>query len=56
MARVRRIVIPNIPLQKTRTGKPCGDDDFYDKIKSLTGMDYKNKKAGRPKRNENEIN
>lgn len=22
--------------EKTRTGKPCGDDEFYDKIKSLT--------------------
>jgi len=38
--------------EKTRTGKPCGDDDFYDKIKSLTGIDYKNKKAGRPKKDD----
>ena len=36
--------------EKTRTGKPCGDDNFYDKIKILTGIDYKNKKAGRPKK------
>jgi putative transposase len=36
--------------EKTRTGKPCGDDEFYDKIKSLTGTDYKNKKTGRPKK------
>ena len=36
--------------EKTRTGKPCGDEDFYDKIKLLTGIDYKNKKAGRPKK------
>ena len=42
--------------EKTRTGKPCGDDNFYDKIKLLTGTDYKNKKAGRPKKDENEIN
>jgi putative transposase len=42
--------------EKTRTGKPCGDDNFYDKIKLLTGVDYKNKKAGRPKKDENEIN
>ncbi|MDQ7068641.1 MAG: hypothetical protein Q9M40_12060 [Sulfurimonas sp.] len=35
--------------EKTRTGRePCGDDDFYDKIKLLTGIDYKNKEAGRP--------
>jgi len=36
--------------EKTRTGKPCGDDNFYDKIKIVTGIDYKNKKAGRPKK------
>ncbi|MBU1216375.1 hypothetical protein KJ870_09415 [bacterium] len=36
--------------EKTRIGKPCGDDEFYDKIKSLIGIDYKNKKAGRPKK------
>ena len=39
--------------EKTRTGKPCGDDNFYDKIKILTGIDYKNKKAGRPKKDDN---
>jgi len=38
--------------EKTRTGKPCGDEDFYDKIKVLTGVDYKNKKAGRPRKDE----
>ena len=38
--------------EKTRTGKPCGNEDFYDKIKLLTGIDYKNKKAGRPKKDE----
>ena len=42
--------------EKTRTGKPCGDDNFYDKIKSLTDIDYRNKKAGRPKKYENKIN
>ena len=36
--------------EKTKTGKPCGNTDFYDKIKLLTGIDYKNKKAGRPKK------
>jgi putative transposase len=36
--------------EKTRTGKPCGDDDFYDRIEILTGINYKNKKAGRPKK------
>ena len=30
--------------EKTRTGKPCGDNNFYDKIELLTGVDYKNKK------------
>ncbi len=38
--------------EKTRTGKPCGNDSFYDRIKLLTGVDYKNKKAGRPKKDE----
>jgi len=38
--------------EKTRTGKPCGDEDFYDKIEFLTGINYKNKKAGRPKKDE----
>ena len=31
---------------KTKTGKPCGDDNFYDKIKLITGINYKNKKPG----------
>lgn len=35
---------------KTRTGKPCGDESFYDKIQSITGVDYKKKKTG-PKAN-----
>ena len=40
--------------EKTRTGKPCGNDDFYDKILSLTGIDYKKKKPGpRMKNNDN---
>ncbi len=39
--------------EKTRTGKPCGDEKFYDKIELLTGVDYKNKKAGRPKKRGN---
>ena len=38
--------------EKTRTGKPCGDESFYDKIKEITGIDYTNKKAGRPKKND----
>ena len=41
--------------EKTRTGKPCGDDNFYDIIRLLTGVDYKNKKAGQPKKDKNEI-
>jgi putative transposase len=32
--------------EKTRTGKPCGDEKFYDKIKLLTGIDYRKKKTG----------
>ncbi|MGM0520012.1 MAG: hypothetical protein ACQERD_10260 [Campylobacterota bacterium] len=36
--------------EKTRIGKPCGDEEFYDKIETLTGINYKNKKAGRPKK------
>ncbi|SFV67582.1 hypothetical protein MNB_SM-4-720 [hydrothermal vent metagenome] len=43
----------NFIKEKTRTGKPCGDDNFYDEIESLTGIDYKSKKAGRPKKEEN---
>ncbi|MCP4971351.1 MAG: hypothetical protein GY932_12260 [Arcobacter sp.] len=39
-----------IVQEKTRTGKPCGDEDFYDKIMLLTGINYKNKKAGLPKK------
>ena len=38
--------------EKIRTGKTCGDEDFYNIIKLLTGIDYKNKKAGRPKKDE----
>jgi len=38
--------------EKTRTGKPCGDESFYEKVKLLTGIDYKNKKSGRPKKDE----
>ena len=32
--------------EKTRTGKPCGDEKFYDKVQLLTGVDYKKKKPG----------
>lgn len=32
--------------EKTRTGKPCGDLAFYEKIKELTGIDYLPKKRG----------
>lgn len=28
------------------TAKPCGDEKFYDKIKLLTGIDYRKKKPG----------
>jgi putative transposase len=32
--------------EKTQTGKPCGNDEFYEKIKELTGNDYSRKKPG----------
>lgn len=32
--------------EKTKTGKPCGDEAFYDKILLTTGVDYKSKKPG----------
>jgi len=38
--------------EKTRTGKPCGDEEFYNKIESLLGIDYRKKKPG-PKINKN---
>ena len=38
--------------EKTRTGKPCGDEEFYNKIESLVGIDYRKKKPG-PKINKN---
>ena len=38
--------------EKTRTGKPCGCEEFYIKIQSLEGIDYRKKKPG-PKINEN---
>jgi len=39
--------------EKTRTGKPCGDEEFYDKVKVITGIDYKNKKTGPKSSKEN---
>lgn len=36
--------------EKTRTGRPCGDESFYQKIREDTGMDYAPKSAGRPKK------
>lgn len=36
--------------EKTRTGKPCGSLEFYEKIKELTGVDYLPKKPGPKKR------
>ncbi len=47
---VKYINCPRNFQEKTRTGKPCGDEDFYDKIMLLTGINYKNKKAGLPKK------
>ncbi len=37
--------------EKTRTGKPCGDENFYDKIKAITGIDYTKKKTGPKSKN-----
>ena len=36
--------------EKTRTGKPCGNLEFYKKIKELTGVDYLPKKPGPKKK------
>jgi len=35
--------------QKTRTGRPCGDTQFYTAIREIIGRDLQPKKAGRPK-------
>jgi len=35
--------------ERTRTGRPCGNNDFYEKVKAITGIDYLPKKRG-PKR------
>lgn len=32
--------------EKTRTGKPCGNEIFYNEIKNITGIDYSKKKPG----------
>lgn len=32
------------------TGRPLGDDDFLDKLETLTGRELKPKKSGRPRR------
>lgn len=36
--------------EKTRTGRPCGDSDFYDLIKSKTGRDLTPKAPGRKRK------
>lgn len=36
--------------KKTRTGRPCGADNFFDTVKQLTGRDLRPKPKGRPKR------
>ncbi len=36
--------------ERTRTGRPCGNKDFYEKVKAITGIDYLPKKRG-PKTN-----
>ncbi|MCV6608870.1 MAG: hypothetical protein OIF32_11715, partial [Campylobacterales bacterium] len=41
--------------EKTKTGRPCGDLEFYSKIESITGReDLLPKKAGRPKSEKNQ--
>lgn len=37
--------------QKTRTGRPCGDDTFYEMINHIIGKDLQPKKAGRKRKN-----
>jgi hypothetical protein len=39
--------------EKTRTGRPCGDDDFYDRIEFQFGKDLRPKAPGRPKKVKN---
>jgi len=36
--------------QKTRTGRPCGDAQFYMAIREVIGRDLQPKRAGRPKK------
>jgi putative transposase len=35
--------------ERTRTGRPCGEEGFYDTIQREFGRDFRPKKAGRPK-------
>lgn len=46
----------NLWKKKTRTSKPYDNKEFYDKIKLLIGVDYKNKKQGYQRKIKNEIN
>lgn len=32
--------------ERTRTGRPSGNTDFYEKVKAITGIDYLPKKRG----------
>jgi len=45
-------MVTNIYDNTKCTIKPCGNEDFYDKIKEIIGIDYKKKKSA-PKRKEN---
>lgn len=38
-------------IAATRTGRPAGDEVFFDKVKAVTGRDMRRKQAGRPKSN-----
>lgn len=40
----------DILREKTRTGRPCGADNFLDIVEKITGRDLRPKAAGRPKK------
>jgi len=35
--------------QKSRTGRPCGTDDFFSTVEGITGHDLRPKLPGRPR-------
>jgi putative transposase len=47
----QKMEIPKELLKKTRTGRPCGDNNFLKRIENITGRNLQLKKPGRPKIN-----